>query len=62
MSSWPISCGDWVDSCTAIVEHDDECMKLVRWQECEVLGEDPWHETPLVKSPSLARMVPLWRR
>jgi UDP-2,3-diacylglucosamine pyrophosphatase LpxH len=26
-----INCGDWVDSCTAIVEHHDGRMQLVRW-------------------------------
>lgn len=26
-----INCGDWVDSCTAIVEHCDGHMQLVRW-------------------------------
>ena len=57
-----INCGDWVDSCTAIVEHDDGRMELVRWQECETLGEDLWHETPHVESPRLARVLPLRRR
>ena len=26
-----MNCGDWVDSCTAIVEHFDGRMQLVRW-------------------------------
>jgi len=26
-----INCGDWVDSCTAVVEHVDGRMELVRW-------------------------------
>jgi UDP-2,3-diacylglucosamine pyrophosphatase LpxH len=26
-----INCGDWVDSCTAIIEHYDGRMELVRW-------------------------------
>jgi len=26
-----LNCGDWVDSCTAIVEHDSGAMELVRW-------------------------------
>ena len=26
-----MNCGDWVDSCTAIVEHCDGHMQLVRW-------------------------------
>ncbi len=57
-----INCGDWVDSCTAIVEHDDARMELIRRREGEALGEDPWHEMPLVESPALARVVPLRRR
>lgn len=26
-----INCGDWVDSCTAIVEHNDGRMELIEW-------------------------------
>jgi UDP-2,3-diacylglucosamine pyrophosphatase LpxH len=26
-----INCGDWVDSCTAIVEHMDGRMELIEW-------------------------------
>jgi UDP-2,3-diacylglucosamine pyrophosphatase LpxH len=26
-----LNCGDWVDSCTAIVEHFDGRMEIVRW-------------------------------
>ena len=26
-----INCGDWVDSCTAIVEHHDGRMELIHW-------------------------------
>jgi UDP-2,3-diacylglucosamine pyrophosphatase LpxH len=26
-----VNCGDWVDSCTAIVEHFDGRLELVRW-------------------------------
>jgi UDP-2,3-diacylglucosamine pyrophosphatase LpxH len=28
-----MNCGDWVDSCTAVVEHADGSMELVRWGE-----------------------------
>jgi hypothetical protein len=27
-----INCGDWVDSCTAIVEHLDGRMELIHWK------------------------------
>jgi len=44
-----INCGDWVDSCTAIVEHYDGRMQLVRWTQpaasavspAEVMAEAP---------------------
>lgn len=28
-----MNCGDWVDSCTAIVEHTDGRMELIRWTD-----------------------------
>jgi hypothetical protein len=28
-----MNCGDWVDSCSAIVEHYDGRMQLVRWMQ-----------------------------
>jgi UDP-2,3-diacylglucosamine pyrophosphatase LpxH len=28
-----INCGDWVESCTAVVEHADGRMELVRWND-----------------------------
>jgi UDP-2,3-diacylglucosamine pyrophosphatase LpxH len=31
-----INCGDWVDSCTAIVEHVDGRLELVHWSEPQV--------------------------
>lgn len=30
-----VNCGDWVDSCTAIVEHHDGRLELVHWQHEE---------------------------
>lgn len=26
-----VNCGDWVESCTAIAEHDDGHMEIIRW-------------------------------
>ena len=26
-----VNCGDWVESCTAVVEHDDGRMEILRW-------------------------------
>jgi UDP-2,3-diacylglucosamine pyrophosphatase LpxH len=28
-----INCGDWVESCTAIVEHDDGRMEIITWTD-----------------------------
>ncbi len=37
-----INCGDWVDSCTAIVEHESGFMELVRWgSESETVQQLP---------------------
>ena len=26
-----INCGDWVESCTAVVEHDDGHFEIINW-------------------------------
>ena len=38
-----INCGDWVDSCTAIVEHHDGRMELVHWitEPLQAAGSQP---------------------
>jgi UDP-2,3-diacylglucosamine pyrophosphatase LpxH len=41
-----VNCGDWVDSCTAILEHHDGRMELLRWE-----GED---RNPVVLPPVAA--------
>lgn len=28
-----VNCGDWVESCTAVVEHDDGQLEVVRWRD-----------------------------
>ncbi|MEZ5787237.1 MAG: UDP-2,3-diacylglucosamine diphosphatase [Xanthobacteraceae bacterium] len=33
-----LNCGDWVESCTAIVEHHDGRFELITWTETEHLG------------------------
>jgi UDP-2,3-diacylglucosamine pyrophosphatase LpxH len=30
-----INCGDWVESCTAVIENFDGGFELVRWAELE---------------------------
>ena len=41
-----INCGDWVDSCTAIVEHMDGQLELVQWggRKATVSDDRPAHE------------------
>lgn len=36
-----INCGDWVDSCTAIVEHNDGRMELIEWQGGRAAAQAP---------------------
>lgn len=33
-----INCGDWAESCTAVVEHADGRMELVRWHDDTLLN------------------------
>jgi UDP-2,3-diacylglucosamine pyrophosphatase LpxH len=28
-----VNCGDWVESCTAVVEHDDGRFEVIRWAD-----------------------------
>ena len=35
-----VNCGDWVDSCTAIVEHFDGRLELIAWNDVEHDDED----------------------
>jgi hypothetical protein len=36
-----INCGDWVDSCTAAVEHADGRMELVHWGHFDAGVDEP---------------------
>jgi UDP-2,3-diacylglucosamine pyrophosphatase LpxH len=36
-----INCGDWVDSCTAIVEHLDGRLELIEWRDSIKQGAEP---------------------
>ena len=40
-----LNCGDWVDSCTAIVEHLNGHMELITWNEASM------NSVPLVATP-----------
>ncbi len=44
-----INCGDWVDSCTAIVEHLDGTMELVHWG---VRSGPTANQAPTLRRPS----------
>jgi UDP-2,3-diacylglucosamine pyrophosphatase LpxH len=61
-----LNCGDWVDSCTAIVEHLDGTMELVRWAQsaAEVAAEatrpsEAATSTASSSSPSRSQPRPL---
>jgi UDP-2,3-diacylglucosamine pyrophosphatase LpxH len=47
-----INTGDWVESCTAVVEHRDGRMEIIRWQAFS-------HVLNASRTPSMA---PPWRR
>jgi len=54
-----VNCGDWVDSCTAIVEHDDGRLELVAWGTLAStlpvpLAEEEAAEPPFCELPALA--------
>ena len=34
-----INTGDWVESCTAVVEHDDGRFEIIRWPQHRLKGE-----------------------
>jgi UDP-2,3-diacylglucosamine pyrophosphatase LpxH len=48
------NCGDWVDSCTAVVEHHDGRMELVHWKDFE-----SGHESVSDKAPRSVTAVEL---
>jgi len=46
-----MNCGDWVDSCTAIVEHTDGRMELIHWNDdlpdaLQLIDEEPNRTVP----------------
>ncbi|MEW6677337.1 MAG: UDP-2,3-diacylglucosamine diphosphatase [Pseudomonadota bacterium] len=46
------NCGDWVDSCTAIVEHEDGRLELVDWAHLSRLENAPARPLPSALEPS----------
>ncbi len=35
-----MNCGDWVESCTALVEHEDGCFEIITWTEIHAVHEE----------------------
>ena len=46
------NCGDWVESCSALVEHDDGSLELLRWMDTLALSTPP--QVPPYEAVSLA--------
>lgn len=44
--------GDWVESCTALVEHDDGRLEILRWADLYAASLPPTFETATCESPS----------
>ncbi|MDX2306944.1 MAG: UDP-2,3-diacylglucosamine diphosphatase [Hyphomicrobium sp.] len=36
-----VNCGDWVESCTAVVEHHEGRLEIIRWRETQALAKKP---------------------
>ncbi len=47
-----VNCGDWVDSCTAIVEHQDGHLELIEW------GKNRFAEAPVPVADPLPAALP----
>ena len=53
-----INCGDWVESCTAVVEHYDGRFEIVRWSEREPVASGPDASTKASPSVEQATSSP----
>ncbi len=52
------NCGDWVESCTALVEHHDGTIELLRWTEArQVLTSEQPQPMPLPRPAAAAAAV-----
>jgi len=51
-----VNCGDWVDSCTAIVEHHDGRLELIEWKD-EMAGGDGIDAVGMVHTRSQVRLA-----
>lgn len=51
-----LNCGDWVDTCSGIVEHLDGRIEVVRWEDMEIAAEAPeGTAVPMVPTAQAAR-------
>lgn len=46
------NCGDWVESCTALVEHGDGRLELLRWAESRQVARAVWAPRPALAQAS----------
>ena len=51
-----VNTGDWVESCTAVVEHDDGTLELIRWTDAR-MALRPSADPPLVDIATARRAV-----
>jgi UDP-2,3-diacylglucosamine pyrophosphatase LpxH len=55
-----VNCGDWVDSCTAIVEHHDGRLELIEWNKDDappLAADFVSSQRDLVADSSMARLL-----
>ena len=45
-----LNTGDWVDSCSALVEKFDGTLELMRWTSLRARGFEPDHEREALQS------------
>ena len=54
-----VNCGDWVDSCTAIVEHQDGRLELIHWEDDQAAGVPEAEDVPEKRlAPAIRVAVP----
>lgn len=54
-----VNCGDWVDSCTAIVEHHDGQLELIHWsaEDADTQTAEAFAEDMLLRPRAQARRI-----
>src|SRR5262249_3109141 len=54
-----INCGDWVESCTAVVEHFDGRFEIIRWVGRESSADGS--QRAIATTPPASQPAPDWR-